>query len=153
LQAPLADIRIDPAGLGRDDWLDLLLTHRIEPAFPPDRITLVHDFPATQCALAKIRPGDLPLAERFELYLGPSELANGYHELADAGEQRARFERDNARRRARGQAEMPIDEHLLAVLDRLPPCAGVALGIERLLMHMAGSDDIRAVLAVPFDRS
>jgi lysyl-tRNA synthetase class 2 len=150
LRAPLADQGIDPAGLTRDDWLDLLLTHRLQPAFPRDRITVIHDYPASQCALAKIRPGDPPLAERFELYLGPYELANGYHELNDAAEQRARFERDNARRRGRGQREVPLDGKLLAVLDAMPDCAGVALGIERLLMCLAGTDAIADVLAFPF---
>ncbi len=150
LRAALGDVRIDPAGLSRDDWLDLLLTHRVQPAFPADRITLVHDFPATQCALARIRAGDPPVAERFELYLGASELANGYHELRDAAEQRARFVNDNLRRRARGQQEMPVDEHLLATLASMPPCAGVALGIDRLLMAMLGTDAIGDVIAFPF---
>ena len=150
LRAPLAGQGIDPVGLTRDDWLDLLLTHKLQPAFPRNRITVIHDYPASQCALAKVRPGDPPLAERFELYLGPYELANGYHELNDAAEQRARFERDNARRRERGQGELPLDERLLAVLDALPDCAGVALGIERLLMCLAGTDAIAEVLAFPF---
>lgn len=150
LREALGDLRIDAQGLTRDDWLDLLLTHRLQPAFPRNRITLVYDFPSTQCALARIRPGDPPVAERFELFLGPHELANGYHELTDAAEQRARFEHDNARRRARGQRELPLDERLLASLPAMPPCAGVALGVERLLMCMAGTDDIRDVLAIPF---
>jgi lysyl-tRNA synthetase class 2 len=150
LRAALGDVRIDAQGLTRDDWLDLLLTHRLQAAFPRDRITVVHDFPASQCALARIRADDPPVAERFELFLGPYEIANGYHELTDPVEQRERFERDNARRRARGQRELPLDERLLAVLARVPPCAGVALGIERLLMCMAGTDDIRDVLAIPF---
>ena len=150
LRAPLAEQGIDPAGLTRDDWLDLLLTHKLQPAFPRDRITVIHDYPASQCALAKVRPGDPPLAERFELYLGPYELANGYHELNDAAEQRARFERDNARRRERSQRELPLDRHLLAVLDAMPDCAGVALGLERLLMCLAGTDAIADVLAFPF---
>ncbi|WP_426661346.1 EF-P lysine aminoacylase EpmA [Rhodanobacter aciditrophus] len=150
LRAPLAGQGIAPEGLTRDDWLDLLLTHRLQPAFPRDRITVIHDYPASQCALAKVRPGDPPLAERFELYLGPYELANGYHELNDAAEQRARFERDNARRRERGQREIPLDDRLLAVLDAMPDCAGVALGIERLLMCLAGTDAIADVLAFAF---
>ena len=150
LQAALTDTRIDPRGLVRDDWLDLVITHRLQPGFPRDRITLVYDFPATQCALARIRDGDPPVAERFELFLGPYELANGYHELTDAREQRARFERDNARRRQRGQREVPIDERLLAALPCMPACAGVALGIERLLMCLAGTDDIGEVIAFPF---
>ena len=150
LQAPLREFGIDPAGLSRDDWLDLLITHRLQPAFPRDRITVIHDYPASQCALARIRPGQPPVAERFELYLGPYELANGYHELNEANEQRARFERDNMVRRERGLPEMLIDERLLAVLDALPDCAGVALGVERLLMCLAGTDAIADVLSFPF---
>lgn len=153
LREPLAPYGIDPEGLNRDDWLDLLITHVLQPAFPADRITVIHDYPASQCALAKIRAGDPPMAERFEVYLGKYELANGYHELNDAVEQRSRFERDNAVRRARGQREIPIDDRLLAVLDRMPDCAGVALGIERLLMCLAGSDAIAGVLPFPFSEA
>ena len=154
LAAPLADQRIDAAGLDRDDWLDLLMTHRIQPQFPRTQILVVRDYPASQCALAKIRHDDPPVAERFELYLGPYELANGYHELTDAAEQRARFVRDNARRRARGQREVALDERLLAALDAgLPECAGVAMGVERLLMCMADTDRIADVIAYPFDRA
>ncbi|MEE7547718.1 EF-P lysine aminoacylase GenX, partial [Xanthomonas sp. Kuri4-1] len=102
LRAPLADVAIDPAGLERDDWLDLLMTHRLQPGFPADRLTVVHDWPASQCALARIRRDDPPVAERFELYLGGYEVANGYHELNDAAEQRRRFEHDRRVRAARG---------------------------------------------------
>jgi lysyl-tRNA synthetase class 2 len=148
LRAALGDNAIDPRGLSRDDWLDLLLTHRVQPTFPRDRITVVSDYPPTQCALAQVRDG---VAERFEVYLGVHELANGYHELTDAAEQRRRFETDNVRRRERGLAEMPIDANLLAALEHgMPPCAGVALGVERLLMAMADTDDIADVLAFPF---
>jgi lysyl-tRNA synthetase class 2 len=150
LREPLQEFRIDSDGVTRDDWLDLLVTHRLQPALPNGAVTIVYDFPASQCSLARIRPGQPPVAERFELYLGRQELANGYHELNDATEQRARFEHDNARRRARGQPELPLDENLLAVLDRLPDCAGVALGVDRLLMDMLGTPDIRGVLAFPF---
>ena len=150
LRAPLAEFGIDSDGLVRDDWLDLLITHRMQPAFPTDRITVIHDYPASQCALARIRPGEPPLAERFELYLGRYELANGYHELNDATEQRGRFERDNTVRRKRGVREVPLDEKLLAVLGAMPDCAGVALGVERLLMCLAGTDAIADVLAFPF---
>ena len=153
LRAPLAEYNIDPDGLVRDDWLDLLITHKLQPAFPRDRITLIHDYPATQCALARIRPGEPPLAERFELYLGRYELANGYHELNDAVEQLARFERDNTLRRSRGLHEIPLDERLLSVLDALPDCAGVALGVERLMMCLVGTDAIADVLAFPFNQA
>ena len=153
LQAPLASSGIDPEGLERDDWLDLLMTHKIQPAFPRDRITVVSDYPASQCALARIREDDPPVAKRFEAYVGPYEVANGYHELNDPVEQRARFERDNAKRRARGLDEVPIDENLLTVLGRMPDCAGVALGVERLLMVLARTDAIADVLAFPFSEA
>jgi lysyl-tRNA synthetase class 2 len=152
LRNALGDVAIDPQGLTRDDWLDLLMTHRLQPAFAPDRMLAVHDYPASQCALARLRrEGDAMVAERFELYLGPLELANGYHELTDAGEQRVRFERDQERRRQRAAIVPPIDQHLLAAMQAgLPACAGVALGIDRLLMAMSGSDRIAGVLAFDF---
>ncbi|PTR34538.1 lysyl-tRNA synthetase class 2 [Luteibacter sp. OK325] len=153
LKKPLADANISSEGLERDDWLDLLLTHRIQPEFPRDRVTIVSEFPASQCALARIRKSDPPVAERFEAYVGKYEVANGYHELNDAAEQRVRFERDNAKRRERGDAEVPMDERLLAVLDDMPDCAGVALGIERLLMVLADTDAIADVLAFPFSQA
>ena len=154
LRAALGDIVIDPEGLQRDDWLDLLMTHRLQPAFPPDRLLAVYDYPASQCALARVRNEDPPVAERFELYLGPLELANGYHELLDADEQRARFERDVAVRRDRGQPAPPLDEAMLAALAHgLPACAGVALGVDRLLMGLAGTPAIADVLAFDFGRA
>ncbi len=154
LRAALGDVAIDGEGLSRDDWLDLLLTHRIEPALAADALTIVHAFPASQCALARVRPGDPALAERFELYLGGIELANGYHELVDADEQRRRFEDDIRRRAARGQVLPPIDARLIdAIASGLPACAGVALGVDRLLMAMLGARDIDAVLAFAFARA
>ncbi|WP_114241023.1 EF-P lysine aminoacylase EpmA [Dyella sp. C9] len=153
LQAAMGDSYVNPDGLTRDDWLDLLITHRLQPTFPSNRITVIHDYPASQCALAKVRRGDPPIAERFEVYLGRYELANGYHELNDAAEQRQRFERDNAVRRSRGQREVPIDERLLEVLDAMPDCAGVAMGIERLLMCLVGTDAIADVLSFPFSEA
>jgi lysyl-tRNA synthetase class 2 len=154
LREALGDIDIDPTGLQRDDWLDLLLTHRLQPGFPADQLLAVHDYPESQAALARIRAGDPPVAERFELYLGSLELANGYHELLDPVEQRARFERDLARRRERGIVEPPIDEQLLAAMQAgLPACAGVALGVDRLLMALLGAGSIGDVLAFPFDRA
>ncbi|MCC7635527.1 EF-P lysine aminoacylase EpmA [Stenotrophomonas rhizophila] len=153
LQAPLADVHIHADGLNRDDWLDLLMTHRIQPGFDQDTLTVVHDWPASQAALARVRPGTPPLAERFELYLGAVELANGYHELNDAAEQRARFERDHAVRRARGAVLPPLDEHLLAALPALPDCAGVAVGVDRLLMALNRTGRIADVLALDFARA
>lgn len=156
LRDALGDILIDPEGLTRDDWLDLLLSHRIQPAFAFDAITVLHDYPATQAALARVRQqADGPaLAERFELYLGPLELANGYHELADAAEQASRFAADAARIAAADGQPRPADAHLLAALAHgLPDCAGVALGVDRLLMAMLGTPRIADVLAFDFGRA
>ena len=160
LRDALGDVVIDRRGLVRDDWLDLLMTHRIQPGLSPDAMLVVRDYPASQCALARIRQpgsaaaGEQPVAERFELYLGPLELANGYHELADAGEQRSRFERDLAVRQGRGLEPPAIDERLLAALAHgLPGCAGVALGVDRLLMAMLGTGAIADVLAFDFARA
>lgn len=154
LRQALGDLRIDGAELGRDDWLDLLITHRLQATLPADLALIVHDFPASQCALARIvQRGDVQVAERFECYLDGRELANGYHELNDAFEQTRRFEADLARRRARGLPEVAIDRHLLAALPKMPDCAGVALGIERLLQAMSGSDDLRDTLAYAFANS
>jgi lysyl-tRNA synthetase class 2 len=154
LQAALGDVVIDPAGLRRDDWLDLLMTHRIQPAMAMDELLAVVDYPASQCALARVREGEPPVAERFELYLGPLELANGYHELGDDAEQQARFARDLEVRAVRGAALPPIDASLLAALGAgLPACAGVALGVDRLLMAMTGSEAIAGVLAFDFPRA
>ena len=155
LRKPLQARGIQPDGLDRDDWLDLLMTHCLQPTFAADRLLLIYDYPASQCALARLRgQGDDTVAERFEAYLGHQELANGYHELTDPAEQRARFERDLSRRALRGDAKPALDESLLAALAHgLPPCAGVALGVERLLMAMAGSADLTDVVSFPFARA
>ncbi|WP_407354620.1 EF-P lysine aminoacylase EpmA [Luteimonas sp. R10] len=159
LRAALGDLEIDPAGLQRDDWLDLLMTHRIQPQLPADAILVVHDYPASQCMLARVREDDgdadpAPVAERFELYLGPLELANGYHELADAGEQRRRFEHELATRAARGLPQPAIDARLLAALQHgLPDCAGVALGVDRLLMALLDTSRIAETLSFEFSRA
>ncbi|MDQ3288736.1 MAG: EF-P lysine aminoacylase EpmA [Pseudomonadota bacterium] len=153
LRAALGEVEIDPQGLSRDDWLDLMMTHRLQPGFPEGQLLGVYDFPATQCALARLRaPSDAaPVAERFELYLGPLEIANGYHELADPVEQGARFDRDREVRTQRGQPAPPRDERLLAALTAgLPDCAGVAVGVDRLLMAMLRTDRIADVLAFDF---
>lgn len=149
-----AGIAVDGEGLTRDDWLDLLMTHALQPAFGRDEILVVHDYPATQSALARVVERDgVPVAERFELYLGPLELANGYHELTDAVEQRARFEREVAVRQSRGDIAPPIDAALLdALASGMPACAGVALGVDRLLMAMLDTSRIADVLAFDFAR-
>lgn len=154
LRNALGDVGIDPIGLTRDDWLDLLMTHRLQPAFASDQLLAVHDWPASQAALARIRNDALPVAERFELYLGSLELANGYHELCDPSEQRARFERDAAVRAQRGLPSIPNDTALLAALAHgLPACAGVAVGVDRLLMALLGTSRIADVLAFEFAKA
>lgn len=140
--------------LGRRQWLDLLMSLVIQPALPAQQLTFVFDYPAEQAALARVRQDSPPVAERFELYLGCVELANGYQELTDAAEQRRRFVVESARRRERGQDVYPSDEHLLEALAHgLPECAGVALGVDRLLMALTGAKDIREVIAFPSSRA
>lgn len=144
------DSMMSPAQLSRDDWLDLIMTHKIQPQFDRDQITVIYDYPASQCALAKIREDDPPVAERFELYLGPLELANGYHELTDACEQRKRFANDLTIRRQRSAPLPTVDENFLQAINWLPACAGVAMGIDRLLMAMLQTDKIADVLAFDY---
>ena len=136
-----------------DAWLALLMTHYIEPRLDKDRLVFIYDYPASQAALARIRPEQPPVAERFELYLNGLELANGFHELTDAAEQQRRFEQDNRQRIKRGLPAMPVDWHLLAALTHLPDCAGVALGIDRLLMLVSQSTSIDQVLAFDVTRA
>jgi lysyl-tRNA synthetase class 2 len=131
---------IPPADRGEappdcDFWLDLWMSQRVGPALGATHPVFVHDFPASQAALARIRPGSPPLAERFELFWKGIELANGFHELCDAAEQRRRFEADRSWRMTHGRTVPPLDERLIAAMHAgLPPCAGVALGLDRLLM-------------------
>jgi elongation factor P--(R)-beta-lysine ligase len=146
-------ISIDLESLTRDDLLDLLLTHAIEPTFPEHRLTVIRDFPASQCALAKIRQDDVAVAERFEIYVGSAELANGYHELNDAVEQRRRFENDLLRRAGSGEASPVMDERLLQSLESLPDCAGIAMGLDRLMLCLFGKAEMSEVLAFDFSRA
>lgn len=140
--------------LDRKQWLDLLISMVIQPALPQMGLTFVYDFPADQAALARIRQGKPPLAERFELYLGCTELANGYQELTDHREQRQRFDAENRLRQKHGLEPCEIDHHLLNAMEHgLPECAGVALGVDRLLMAISGVDSINEVTAFPFSRA
>jgi lysyl-tRNA synthetase class 2 len=144
----------DDLDLNRRQWLDLLISAVIQPALPAESLTFVYDFPAEQAALARIRQDSPAIAERFELYIGRIELANGYQELTDAAEQDRRFEADNRQRRERGLPIYRKDRHLLTALAHgLPDCAGVALGVDRLLMAVAGADSISDVTAFPHSRA
>ena len=125
----------------------------VGPRLGRGRLTCVHSWPASQAALARLDPADARVARRFELYADGIELANGFEELADAAEQRARFERDNAARRRAGLPVAEPDERLLAALEAgLPPCAGVALGFDRLVMLATGATHIDEVLPFPTGR-
>ena len=131
-----------------DDALDLLLVAHIEPTLGKNRPLFLYDYPASQAALAKVYRAEdgRHLAQRFELYMDGIELANGYHELGDAAEQRRRFEQANRARIARSRPALPIDEPLLRALDGgFPPCAGVALGFDRLLMIATDAKSIGEV--------
>ncbi|HVV68688.1 MAG TPA: elongation factor P--(R)-beta-lysine ligase [Gammaproteobacteria bacterium] len=138
----------NPDPENKDFWLYLLLSHCIEPHLGGKRPVFILDFPAQQAALAKIRPSNPPVAERFELYWKGIELANGYHELTDAKEQERRFKADNKKRRQLNLPEIPEDQQLLAALSKgMPDCAGVALGIDRLVMLAAHLDTIDKVIS------
>jgi lysyl-tRNA synthetase class 2 len=137
----------DPGSLARDDLLDLLVGAVVGPRLGRGRLTFLHHYPASQAALARLDPEAPGTALRFELYADGVELANGFDELASAPEQRARFESDLAERRRRGLAEGPVDERLLGALAAgLPPCSGVAVGFDRVLMLATGAAHIRDVL-------
>lgn len=144
----------DLAQLDYDDCLQLLFSHIIEPKLGHQAPVMIYGYPASQSSLARINPDDDRIADRFEVYFKGCELANGFFELNDATEQRARFEADNQQRKAFGKPQMPIDEHLLDALSSgFPNCAGVALGIDRLLMLKLGCQHIDEVLTFPTARA
>jgi len=133
----------------KDDWLHLLFSHCIESRLPA--VCFIYDYPKTQAALAKIN-GDI--AERFEVYIGGIELANGFHELCDVAEQEQRFEADLHKRHARHLPPVIMDRRLLAALRHgLPDCAGIALGIDRLMMAQLNAKTIDEVISFPFERA
>ena len=130
------------------------MVERVQPRLAVERPVLMFDYPASQAALARIRPDTPPVAERFELYVAGMELANGYHELLDPAELRARNAQVNAQRKAEGKAVLPAENRLLAAMrSGLPPAVGVALGFDRLVMLAAGAKTIAEVVAFPFDRA
>ena len=139
-------------GDDRDAWLDLLLSTRVAAGFAAGRLTVLRHFPASQAALARLCPQDGQVADRFEVFYGEMELANGFVELRDPDEQRRRMLADLDKRRATGRKPVPLDEPLLAALESgLPRCAGVAVGFERVLMLATGAGDIRDVMTFAFD--
>jgi len=149
------DMGLEPSAVSsRDDLLDFIMGARIGPRLGQAALTFIHRYPASQAVLARLDPADPRCAMRFELYCDGVELANGFHELASATEQRARFEEDLAERRRRGLPTHWLDERLLSALEAgLPDCAGVALGFDRLLMLATGASRIDDVLPFPTARA
>jgi len=138
----------------RSVLLDFLFSHLVAPHLGMAAPLFVYDFPACQAALSRIRAGEPPVAERFELFIAGMEIANGFHELVNADEQKARFNADNSLRCHRGLKEVAIDKNLLAALDHgLPDCAGVAVGIDRLLMAILRYDSINKVVSFTFEHA
>ncbi len=135
----------DPLAAWDEDRFDEDMALKIEPALPREGLVYLTDYPAPAAALARLNPADPRVAERFEAYLGGLEIANGYGELTDAAEQRRRFEATIAMRRARGLPTYPLDEPFLADLPAMPPTAGIALGVDRLVMAALGADAITQV--------
>jgi lysyl-tRNA synthetase class 2 len=142
------------ADLDRDARLDLLMGLIVGPQLGRDRPCFICDYPASQAALARLKPGHPQVAARFELYLDGLELANGFHELVQPKEQRTRFIHDLALRRARGQVEPPLDENLLAALETgMPDCAGVALGFDRLVAIALGANRLAEAISFSIDNA
>jgi lysyl-tRNA synthetase class 2 len=142
-----------PPSATRDLALDYLLT-QFEPQLGLSAPLIVYDYPASQSALAQVREDDPPVAERFELYYRGLELANGYHELRDARVLRQRMQEQNALRQTDGKPPLPQPTRLLAALEHgLPPCAGCALGFDRLVMAVLGLPTIAQALAFPVERA
>lgn len=138
----------DPVSAYDADRFDMDLVNKVEPAFPVDRAVVLMDYPEGAAALARVRPGNPPVAERWELYIGGVEIANAYSELTDPDEQLRRFNVCARTRESLGKAVYPVDEEFMAALrNGLPDCAGVALGVDRLVMLAAGTDSIGTVRA------
>jgi lysyl-tRNA synthetase class 2 len=153
LAARLARSGIDvPPGLGHDAVLDLAFGTLVIASFDAGALTFVYDYPASQAALARLKPTTPRVAARFEAFSGGIELANGFHELTDAVEQRRRFVAERERRAANAQHVPPFDEQLLHALASLPDCAGVALGVDRLVALATGQDTVAAAMSFAHGR-
>lgn len=138
----------DPTARYDADRFDLDLVEKVEPGLPRNVPVVLADYPFEAAALARRRESDPRVADRWELYIGGLELANAYSELTDPAEQRARFGAWAAQRRALGKEVYPLDEEFLAALDSgLPPCAGIALGVDRLVMLLTDSPTLDRVMA------
>jgi len=135
-------------------WFDLLFSHCIEPHLGHERPLFLFDYPASQAALARVKGNNPPVASRFEVYFKGIELANGFHELSNAAEQRKRFQKDMVEREKKGIEVPALDENFLAALQHgLPDCAGVALGIDRLVMLALQCESISQVISFDFENA
>ncbi len=142
--------------LDKAQLVDWLMATQVEPALPRTQLSVVTDFPEWAAALATLREDDdgTRVAQRFELYAGGLELANGYFELTDAAIQRQRFAQDTATRQLHNKPAMNVDEYLLDALQAgMPACSGVAIGLDRLLMVITNAGEITQVLTFPSDRA
>lgn len=138
----------------RDAILDLLFATAIQNRLSRDRIIFIHDYPASQAALASLHPHDARVAQRFEVFINGIELGNGYVELTDVVEQRRRFEADLKRRSQLHKPAVPVDEYLLAAMTAgLPACAGMAIGVDRLCALATGQDNLQKSISFPWDRA
>jgi lysyl-tRNA synthetase class 2 len=148
-------LEVDFPEASRDEWLDLLMSHLLQPQLASAGMVFVYDYPPSQAALARVRQErDICVSERFELFADGIELANAYVELTDPGELAVRFATDNAVLESRGESARMVDQRLLdAVEAGLPECSGVALGLDRLLMLSTGCGSIEEVLAFDWKRS
>lgn len=146
---------LDSNNLDQQSMLDALLTHCIEPEFTDDRLTFVFDYPASQSALAQLRKEDnYSVAERFEVYLGPLELGNGYQEEVDAKRNRTILKEENEARIRLGLNTVPVDKLFLEACDSgIPASAGVAIGLDRVLMAITGEKSIQKVINFPWDKA
>ena len=136
-----------PEGLAHDALLDLAMSTQVVPQLEADRLTFIYAYPASQAALAEINPGPPAVAARFEVFARGLELGNGFRELTDPAEQRRRFERELASRAATGRAVPPLDEDFLGALSALPACAGVAIGVDRLVALATGATSLAETMA------
>ena len=150
---------VGPLKLNRDECLDIIMSHVVEPSLPQNCLVFISQYPASQAALAQTyenHQGHM-IAERFELYVNGLELANGYYELTDIHEQRNRFSAENIKRDNQNDEESQpreIDQHFLDALENgLPNCSGVALGLDRILMLKTNAKSIAEVLSFDFDRA
>jgi elongation factor P--(R)-beta-lysine ligase len=145
---------VAPVEMDRDTCLQLIMSHAIEPHLGFDAPVFVFNFPASQAALARLTSTDPPFGERFELFIDGLEIANGFHELSDYQEQQGRFQRDQYKRQKAGQTVPEIDSRFISALKHgLPDCAGVALGLDRMVMLAVQANHINEVIAFPWVKS